>query len=179
MFVHRHHSYLHTLEAICTYLFCHGKMNVEDICQTLLHIWVTRQFPVLIINGNYLPFSSTWVQPPPPSPPVFLVGSVLLIFLVFCVVLCFFIVLVSSRVLCAQCWQYIWIVHSWLTLLVSLIILMFSIGYFVYKRFCTYKILSNGQNMYLSSPDMILIVISLNYVFFRYGLGPLLKTRND
>jgi hypothetical protein len=117
MLVQRRHSHLHTLESICTYLFCHGKMNVEDICQTLLHIWVTRQFPVLIINGIYLPFSSTWVQPPPPTPG-FLVGFVLLLFLMFCVVLFFILCLFRpvscvsnvdsiSRVLCVQCWQYI------------------------------------------------------------------------
>jgi hypothetical protein len=48
------------------------------------------------------------------SPPV-LVGSVLLIFLVFCVEFLF-----SSCVLCTQCCQCLWIVHSWLLLRFSL-----------------------------------------------------------
>ena len=47
---------------------------------------------------------------------VFLVGSVLLIFLVFCVVFCSF----SYCVLCAQCCQFLWIVHSLLPLRFSL-----------------------------------------------------------
>ena len=60
----------------------------------------------------------TWVHPG------FSVGSVLLIILVFCVVLyCVLSVLFcfsSSCVLCTQCSQFIWIVHSWLTLRFSL-----------------------------------------------------------
>ena len=53
---------------------------------------------------NCLPFVSTWGHP------WFLVRSVLLIFLVFCVLLCFMFCLSSSCVLCAQCCQCLWIV---------------------------------------------------------------------
>ena len=46
---------------------------------------------------------------------------VLLIFYVFCDVLCFCVCLTdSSCVLCVRCFQYFWIVHSWLTLRFSL-----------------------------------------------------------
>ena len=41
--------------------------------------------------------------------PIFLVGSLLFICSIFCV---FFVFLSSSRVLCAQCCMYLWIVHS-------------------------------------------------------------------
>ena len=44
----------------------------------------------------------------------FLVGSVLLIFLVFCGV--YLLCLSSFNVLCDQCCQFLWIVHSWLPL---------------------------------------------------------------
>jgi hypothetical protein len=43
-------------------------------------------------------------------------GSVLLIFLVFCVVLRFCLYMSSSSVLCAQCCQCLCIAHSWLPL---------------------------------------------------------------
>ena len=73
--------------------------------QHLLIIWVT--WWCLIRGKNCLPFTSTWVHPR------FLVGSVLLIFFVFCVVYFF---LYSSCVLCAQCCQCLCIVNSLLPL---------------------------------------------------------------
>jgi len=52
------------------------------------------------------------------------VWSRLLIFLVFCFVLCwFFFYLSSSCVLCTQCCQCLWIVHTWLPLCFSLYLL--------------------------------------------------------
>jgi len=41
----------------------------------------------------------------------FMEGSVLLISFIF--LLCFFVCLSSSCVLCAPCCRYLWIVHSW------------------------------------------------------------------
>jgi hypothetical protein len=58
---------------------------------------------------NWSSFRGTWVQL------YFFGGIVLLIFLVFCVVLCF-ILLISSCVLCSQCCKFLWIIHSWLPL---------------------------------------------------------------
>jgi hypothetical protein len=52
--------------------------------------------------------------------PQFLVGSVLLAFLVFCVVLCCVCLICLSCVLCTLCCQCLWIVHSWLSLRFSL-----------------------------------------------------------
>jgi hypothetical protein len=73
--------------------------------QHLLIIWV--KWWCLIRGKNCLPFTSTWVHPR------ILVGSVLLIFFVFCVVYFF---LYSSCVLCAQCCQCLCIVNSLLPL---------------------------------------------------------------
>ena len=50
----------------------------------------------VLILSQHQAFVSTWVHP------WFLVGSVLLIFLVFCVVLCFLLCLSLSCVLCTQ-----------------------------------------------------------------------------
>ena len=69
----------------------------------------------LIRDRNCLPFASSWVHPR------CLVESVLLIFLVFCVVLWFFLLCLSSScILCVQLFQCLWIVHSWLPLRFSL-----------------------------------------------------------
>ena len=61
-----------------------------------------------INSKNCLPFVSTWIHPP------FLEGTVLFICLVFFVVLWF--CFSSSCILCAQCCQCFWIVHSCLYL---------------------------------------------------------------
>jgi hypothetical protein len=78
-----------------------------------INVWITRRVSYkkkeeLLSQHEHL------VHPWP------LVVSILLIFLVF--MLCFFCVFCSSlsRVLCAQCCQYLWIVHSWLILRFSL-----------------------------------------------------------
>ena len=66
--------------------------------------WLYEQHGVfLITDSNYLPFASTWIHPG------ILVVSVLLFFLVFCVVF-FLLCLPSSCVLCTQCNQCLWIV---------------------------------------------------------------------
>ena len=62
------------------------------------------------------------------SSPLFLVGFVLLIFLVFCVVF----YLSSLCVLSTQCCQYIWIVHSWLPLPFSLPFIMLLVFFYAY-----------------------------------------------
>ena len=59
-------------------------------------------FGCVIRGTNSLPFASVWVHSR------FLVGSMLLIGLVFC----FFLSL--PYVLCTQCCQFLWIVHPWL-----------------------------------------------------------------
>jgi len=96
-------------------LFCGcGIDKVKLMCW----IWTTLS----ITNGlnkrkNCLPFASTWFHHR------LLVGSVLLISLVFCVVLCFcffWFCLSSFCVLYTQYCQWIWNFHSWLCLRFSL-----------------------------------------------------------
>jgi hypothetical protein len=72
-----------------------------------------------------------------------LVGSVLLIGLVFmCCVCCF---ACPRPVSCVQCCRFLWIVHSWLPLQFSLaficpsVILIFPITIFLCKCWCFYK----------------------------------------
>ena len=76
-------------------------------------------------------FVAAWVHPlvfdgvrcssrAPVFIPWFLMGSVLLTVLVFCVVLFFLFCVYSSRILHTKCCQFLWIVHSWLSLLFSL-----------------------------------------------------------
>ena len=69
---------------------------------------------------NCFPFADAWVHPR------FLVGSVLLIVLVFCVA--FLLGFVCLRaVVCTLCCQFLWIVHSWLPL-------RFSVTFIIYSR---------------------------------------------
>ena len=70
--------------------------------------WLYEEHCGCLIRGrNCLPFASGWAHPP-----CFWWGSMLFMFLVFCVV--FFVLFVF--VLCTQCCQFFWIVHSWLLL---------------------------------------------------------------
>ena len=82
--------------------------------------------------------------------PRFLVGSVLLIILVFCVVFC----LSSSCVLCTQCCQYHVTVHYCLHLRFSLTFI-FVLGY-PHKILCTRKSPMNSCNNVLSGPIAVL-----------------------
>ena len=61
--------------------------------------WLLLHLTLYMSNRNCLPFESTWVHIR------FCVGSMLLIFLVFCVVF-----------MCTQSCQCLWIVHSWFSL---------------------------------------------------------------
>ena len=89
----------------------------DNIHKSKINCWSDVLFMLLVSNmmslvrdRNCLPFRSTCVHHR------FLVGSVLLIILAFCVVFCWS----SSCVLCAPCYQCISIVHSWLYILFSL-----------------------------------------------------------
>ena len=77
--------------------------------------WLYEEHGGCLIRGrNCLPFTSAWAHPP-----CFWWGSMLFIFLVFCVV--FFVLFVF--VLCTQCCQFFWIVHSWLPLVLFVFVL--------------------------------------------------------
>ena len=76
-----------------------------------IHIWITRR--VSYKKNELLSQREHLVHPWP------LVVSLLLIYLVCCVFVCVFCSSLS-RVLCAQCCQCLWIVHSWLILRFSL-----------------------------------------------------------
>ena len=86
--------------------------------------------------------------------PRFLVGSVLLIILVFCVVLFFCVLFVFVCVLCAQCCQYHLTVHCCLPLRFSLTFI-FVLGY-PHKILCTRKSPMNSCNNVLSGPIAVL-----------------------
>ena len=92
-------------------------VSPQDFYWTCLYIWITLQAsykkPELLITLH----KHLYVHP------LFLRGSMLLIFLVFCVVLVFFVS--SSCVLCNQCCQCLWIVHFWLLLRFSLTFIYF------------------------------------------------------
>ena len=69
---------------------------ISYLCYLSNTSWLYKQHGRLIIRGrNYLPFVSTWVHPG------CWYGSVLLIFLVFCVVLCFGVLFIF--ILCVVC----------------------------------------------------------------------------
>ena len=75
--------------------------------------WLHEQHVGYFIRGrHYLPFAGAWVHLR------VLVRSVMVIVLVFCVV--FLFCLSSSCILCTLCCQFLWIVHSWLSLRFSL-----------------------------------------------------------
>jgi hypothetical protein len=85
-------------------------LDLEDSGNTLgLSNW--NFFRISANNSHYL--IATWLCLVHPR---FFVGSVLFIFIVFCFVLC----LSLYCVLPTKCWQYLWIVHSWLLLRFSL-----------------------------------------------------------
>ena len=117
--------------------------HCRDFYRTWLYIWVTRR---VSYKKQELPTLRKHLS----SSPVFFVGSVLLIFLVFCVVLlcvftflfvgvlmfylrylCLFVhcgvqhilcfvFVLFFFVLCTLCCQFLWIVHFWLPLRYSL-----------------------------------------------------------
>jgi hypothetical protein len=78
-------TFIFSTEPSCWHKSCSNKASIQ----------ATRR--VCYKSRNYLPFSGSWVQPQ------FLVGSGLLIVLVFCVLLCFLFCLSSSCIVCAQC----------------------------------------------------------------------------
>jgi hypothetical protein len=96
-------KYLHW---IFYFLRKHFLSSITDKTFTGLDCIYEQHGGSLIRSRNCLPFAGTWVHP------WFLVESVLLIFLVFCVV--FLLCLSSFCVLSTQGCQCLWIVHSWL-----------------------------------------------------------------
>ena len=155
-------------------------------CSTLLVLWFISlfclfslcvlcalccQFPWIghswecLIRLNCLSF---WIRPR------FLVGSVLLIFLVFCVVLCFFVnvffCLSMSCVLCALCCQFLWICHSWLALRFSLtFILQYAIYFYPYK--ITQKTKKMGNTEPTKNRGFINILYSLSLTNYLHWFG--------
>ena len=106
-------NFLHWPPVVCKWVDAIFMVFVYNGVQRVLTWWVAWR--VFVRGRNRLTLASTWVQLQ------YLVGSVLLIFLVFCVVL--FVWLSSSCVLCSQCCvlctkccHFLCIVFSWLLL---------------------------------------------------------------
>ena len=90
----------------------HPQLDIHlDLSQSFGGICVAHLAGFIPVFWWDLCCSACWIYPN------LLMGSVLLIFLVFCVVFFFFLLCLSSScALYAQCYQCFWFAHSWLLL---------------------------------------------------------------
>ena len=91
-----------------SYLFLESMTNFKRLVCYFLTCLYESHCGCLIRIMNCLPFVVTWVHSH------LSVGSMLLILIVYCIVLCFCVLFVFVLCLVAQCCQCLWIYLSWL-----------------------------------------------------------------